>query len=125
MNILLKIVLYPVAAFAALTGIFLVRDIYREVTYTPEQKLAAEAANYTRAESDCMDERPYSAARADCIWEAQRDHPQGYLKALADGLQAAAAAERAQQAREASHGGLRGQQALEAAGAAYYGGKTN
>ena len=95
MNILLKIVLVPVAAFAVLFGIALVDVIYKDVTYTPEQKVAAEAKQYTEAESACMDERPYSAARADCIWKAQQDYPAGYLKALADGLEAAAAAQKA------------------------------
>lgn len=103
MNVLLKIVLVPVAAFAVLFGIALVNVIYEDVTYTPEQKVEAEAKRYRTAESYCMDERPYSAARADCIWKAQRDYPAGYLKALADGLEAAAAAERAQQALAASY----------------------
>ena len=104
MNILLKIVLAPVAAFAVLFGICLVNAIYEDVTYTPEQKVAAEAKRYLSAESSCMDERPYSAARADCIWKAQRDYPAGYLRALADGLKAASAAGRGQEALDAYQG---------------------
>jgi len=125
MNIAAKIVLYPVAAFAALFGLSLAGVIYEDVTYTPEQKLDLAAKRYTETESRCMDERPHSAARADCIWTAQRDNPQGYLKALADGLQAAAAAERGQEAPDASHEDLRGQKALDAARAKYYYGNTN
>lgn len=37
-----------------------------------------EADRYNRAYSSCMQERPGSEDRADCLWDAQQDYPQGY-----------------------------------------------
>lgn len=72
--------------------------LYSRPAPTPEQVQAKEEAqraeetnNYVQAETECMEERPYSAARADCIWEAQRDYPRGYVISLTNSLDAARA----------------------------------
>jgi hypothetical protein len=37
-----------------------------------------DSERYNRAYSGCMQERPGSEDRADCLWDAQQDYPQGH-----------------------------------------------
>jgi hypothetical protein len=123
-------------ALLAITFAFVGIYAWNQPSATPEQLQAkAEAARelqadrqatrYLDARHACMDERPYSDARADCLWEAMQDNPAGYSRALKNALRAAAAARRAQQALDEPHEDLRGQKALDAARAQYYNGNTN
>ena len=94
MNILLKIALVPVAAVVVFCAAAYTTGVYEGLTDTPERYLAAE--------SGCMDERPDSDARADCMWEARRRYRDGYFQTMVDGRQSIAAAARAQQELDAA-----------------------
>jgi hypothetical protein len=94
MNILLKIVLVPVAAVAVFCAAAYTTGVYEGLTDTPER--------YSQAESACMDERVALRDRMDCILKAQKRYRDGYLQVLVDESRARAAADLAQQALDGS-----------------------
>ena len=96
---------HSIRAVLALTFVFVGIYAWNQPSATPEQlqarkeaQLERQEVRYLDARYACMDERPYSAARADCLWEAQRDNQVGYLRVLEKALREAAAREKAQEA---------------------------
>lgn len=96
---------HSIRAVLALTFVFVGIYAWNQPSATPEQLQARaeaqrerQANRYLDARHACMDERPDSDARADCLWEAQRDNPYGYNRALENALREAAAREKGQEA---------------------------
>lgn len=53
-------------------------EVAQEVAKDAYTAALKDSDRYNRAYSSCMQERPGSEDRADCLWDAQQDYPQGY-----------------------------------------------